>query len=133
EEGRPEEADWREPGRWGRAGAYLRHAGDETQASGPGRQNRMGPLHWRATANPRMGPLRMIKPFWLSPGDLCLGESIIPAVYRELPEFREGGTLEDVAKRMLEATEGVSRCELLAVHDGQLIGFACVAEDDDMH
>ncbi len=75
----------------------------------------------------------MIQSFWMAPGDYCLGASIIPAVYNDLPEFREGGALEDVARRMLEATEGLSRCELLAVLDGQLIGFACVVEDEDMH
>jgi GNAT superfamily N-acetyltransferase len=75
----------------------------------------------------------MIQPFWLAPGDYCLGASIIPAVYYDLPEIRESGALEDVARRILEATEGNSRCELLAVLDGQLIGFACVVEEEDMH
>lgn len=74
-----------------------------------------------------------IKAFRLAPGDLCLGAEIIPAVYADLPEFREGGTLEQVSKRMLAATEDLYRYELLAVEDGQLIGFGCVVEDDDMH
>jgi len=75
----------------------------------------------------------MIKQFWLAPGDYCLGAEIIPSVYDDLPEFRESGPLEDVARRMLEATEGLSRCELLAVIDGQLVGFACAVVDEDMH
>lgn len=75
----------------------------------------------------------MIQAFRLAPGDLCLGAGIIPAVYAELPEFRDGGTLEHVSRRMLAATEGLERFELLAVIGGELIGFACVVEDDDMH
>lgn len=75
----------------------------------------------------------MIATFALEPGDLCLGARIIPTVYAELQEFREGGTLEQVTARMLAATESLSRTELLAVVDGQLVGFACVVEDEDMH
>ena len=75
----------------------------------------------------------MIASFALEPGDLCLGAGIIPAVYAELPEFRDGGTLEQVTSRMLAATESVARTELLAVVGDQLVGFACVVEDDDMH
>jgi hypothetical protein len=75
----------------------------------------------------------MIASFALEPGDLCLGARIIPAVYAELLEFRESGTLGQVTARMLAATESISRTELLAVVGGQLIGFACIVEDDDMH
>lgn len=74
-----------------------------------------------------------IQAFKLASGDLCLGAGIIPAVYAELPEFRDGGTLDEVSRRMLAATEGLDRYELLAVAGGDLIGFACVVEDDDMH
>lgn len=74
-----------------------------------------------------------IKAFMLAAGDLCLGAEIIPAVYAELPEFSYGGTLDEVSRRMLAATEGLDRYELLAVSGGDLIGFACVVEDDDMH
>jgi hypothetical protein len=75
----------------------------------------------------------MIKSYWLAPGDLCLGADVIPAVYAELPEFREGGSLEQVTERMLAATEDAYRYELLVVDNGRLIGFACVLVDDDMH
>ena len=71
--------------------------------------------------------------FRLCAGDLCLGSAIIPAVYDELPEFRAGGTLVQVSRRMVDATEQLDRHEVLAVLDGSLIGFACLVEDDDMH
>jgi GNAT superfamily N-acetyltransferase len=75
----------------------------------------------------------MIASFALEPGDLCLGSRMIPVVYSELQELREGGTLEQVTARILATIEPMKRTELLAVVDGQLVGFACVAEDDDMH
>lgn len=78
-------------------------------------------------------PEPVIAVFRLCAGDLCLGGSIIPAVYAELPEFRAGGTVQQVATRMVEATEQLDRHEVLAVVDGSLVGFACIAEDDDMH
>ena len=71
--------------------------------------------------------------FRLCAGDLCLGSAIIPTVYDELPEFRAGGTLIQVSKRMVDATEQLDRHEILAVLDGVLIGFACLVEEDDMH
>lgn len=75
----------------------------------------------------------MIATFALEPGDLCLGARIIPTVYAELQEIRESGTLEQASARILATIETMSRTELLAVVDGQLVGFACVVEDDDMH
>lgn len=78
-------------------------------------------------------PEPAISVFRLCAGDLCLGGAVIPAVYDELPEFREGGTLPQVATRMIEATEQLDRHEVLAVLGGRLIGFACIADDVDMH
>lgn len=71
--------------------------------------------------------------FKLAAGDLCLGFGIIPTVYGDLPEFRASGTLAQVAARLTDATEPLERFEITAVLDGQLIGFACIVEDDDMH
>lgn len=75
----------------------------------------------------------MIATFALEPGDLCLGAELIPFGYAELPEFNETCTLEQVTARMLATIEPMSRTEILAVIDGQLVGFACVVEDDDIH
>lgn len=75
----------------------------------------------------------MIAAFSLEPGDLCLGAGIIPTVYADLPELQEGGTLEQVVARIIGTIEPLARTELLAVVGGQLVGFACVVEDDDMH
>lgn len=75
----------------------------------------------------------MITLNWRRAGDLCLGAEMIDRVYAELPEFSAGGSLEEVRIRMLEATEQLDRCELLAMHGAQVIGFACIVEDDDMH
>lgn len=71
--------------------------------------------------------------FELSAGCLCLGGPIIPAVYNELPEFRESGTLTQATMRMVEATEQLDRFEITVTLDGELIGFACIVEDDDLH
>jgi GNAT superfamily N-acetyltransferase len=75
----------------------------------------------------------MITLNWRRAGDPCLGAAMIDHVYAELPEFSAGGSLEEVRQRMLEATVQLDRCELLAMVDGQVVGFACIAEDDDMH
>jgi GNAT superfamily N-acetyltransferase len=75
----------------------------------------------------------MIASFALEPGDLSMCAGIIPTVYDELQEFRDGGTLEQVTARIIGTIEPLARTELLAVVDGQLVGFACVVEDDDIH
>lgn len=75
----------------------------------------------------------MITINWRRAGDECLGATMIDRVYAELPEFSAGGSLEEVRSRMLEVTEHLDRCELLAMHGSHLIGFACIVEDEDMH
>jgi len=68
-----------------------------------------------------------------TPGQPCLGASLIPAGYAEFPEFREGGTLEQVTSRLREAMESLDRYELVVSERGAVVGYACAALDEDLH